>query len=134
MPEETVTLGRDAILSATAAPRIVERITGPGGKGVVFVRALNGEEKSDWEKRNRKKLKGTNGEPVYETNLENTYGRFAVEVLCDEKGTLIFDRSDAGVVAKLDGAFLARAMSVGMRLAGYTEQDLQELEAQEKNS
>lgn len=104
----------------------IERVDVPewGRHDFVHVRSMMADERDAFEA-DYVEVKGT------KKRLDNFRARFCVRVICDSKGTLLFEEADAAALGKKNAAAVDRIFDVGSRLAGMSEDDVKELE---KNS
>ena len=115
------TLGRDAILGADDLE--TEEVEVPEWKGTVRVRSLTGKERDRFEA-------GTLGDRAKGNgamNLVNLRARLVVEACVNEKGEQLFEASDVEKVGDKNAAALCRVFDVAKRLAGISDDDVEEL-------
>jgi hypothetical protein len=114
------TLSKDQILSAKEQRSVL--ISVPEWCGHVYVLAMKGRERDEFEAdRLAKKTKDQR------KNLENFRATFAARVIVDESGNRIFTDQDAIALGEKSAAALERVVSIGMKLAGMTKEDQDEL-------
>lgn len=131
-PPALLVLTREAILGRPPQLQKV-RVEVPELGGVVFVRALTGRERDDWEvgifqRVDREKARveaGGKPDPYYLSR--DLRARLAVRTVCDEQGQLLFRPEDEEAVAAYPAAALDRIYAVARRLSLIEEQDVQEL-------
>ena len=94
----------------------------PEWGGSVVVRELSGRERDVFEssivKRNGQKMS---------VDMENMRARFVAACVIGDDGQPMFYPSDVERLGELSAAALERVFSVGRRLAGMTDQDVDEL-------
>jgi len=110
-------LSRDMILQAdeTATLEPID-LSEWGGAG--FIRILSGTERDAIEAEHAEGNK----------DLQNFRARFAVKVLSNENGERLFEDSDAKALGKKSGLVLDRIMVAGLRVNGFSEDEIEELE------
>lgn len=134
-PRQLVTLTRDMILGKPPKLEVV-RVPVPElghPDGVVFVRALTGRERDDWEvlifeiaeRENERVKAGAKPDAYYLTR--NRMARLASRTVCDEAGLLVFRPGDEAMLTTYPAAALCRIYEVARRLSLLEEQDVQEL-------
>jgi len=115
-------LSAGAILAQTELVR--ERVECPEWGGHVYMRALTGDERDDWEasilaepdkKGNRKVI------------MKGARARLCALATCDAGGAPLYTMQDAPQLGRLNAQALARCFDVGTRLSGLTEDDMEEL-------
>jgi hypothetical protein len=111
---------RDQILGASDAKVIPLEVPEWGCK--VHLRVMSGSERDRFE------ASTAEDKRTGRKNLDNIRARFAVLVLCDEKGERLFADGDAAALGKKSAAALDRILEEGSRLNGIGEQDVRELE------
>lgn len=111
---------RDQILAADDARVVPLHV--PEWACTVHLRVMSGAERDAFEA-------ATQGDPkTGRKNLVNLRARFAVLVLCDEKGNRVFQDADAIALGKKSAAALDRILDVGGKLNGLSASDVEELE------
>ena len=117
------TLSRDTLLAAARAkelPREVVELPELGGR--VWVRALTGKERDEWELSNIVMRRGR-----AQPKLDNVRARLVVRCLVDDDGARLFTDADADALGDLRSDVLAKLYEVAQRLSKVTEEDLNEL-------
>ncbi len=64
--------------------------------------------------------------------FQNIRARFAVLVICDESGTLIFDESDINSLGHKSGSALDRIWDAARKLNRFSDEDIEELRGNSK--
>jgi hypothetical protein len=111
-------LTRDAIL--TANDLRVQSLDCPEWGGVIYLRVLSGSERDAFEA-------SMQADPQGRKNLVNFRARFAVLVVCDEKGTRLFADGDAAKLGAKAAPVLDRILEAGLKLNGLTEAGVEAL-------
>jgi hypothetical protein len=91
--------------------------------GDVYVRAMTGRERDDFEESMRIKKGRNKGD----TDLHNFRARLAVRCLVDEDGSRILEYDDAMMLGELPVSVLDRIMAVTNRLSGTTQEETEAL-------
>lgn len=133
-PRLLVPLTRDMILGTPPKLEVVQVPTPElAPDGAVFVRALTGRERDDWEvfifeivERENQRVKA-GGKPDAYYLTRNRMARLATRTVCDAAGLLLFRPGDEDVLAAYPAAALSRIYEVARRLSLLEEQDVQEL-------
>ena len=114
-------LTKDAIFSKHDI--IAESVDVPEWGGKVRVKALTGRERDEYEAAliDQKGKKTT-------VNMTNARARMAMMAVVDEQGQRLFAESDIPMLSTKSAAALDRIFDVARRLAGLTDQDVEELE------
>ena len=112
-------LSRDEILQHKAMR--VEAVAVPEWSGTVNVKELTGRERDAFEAALVGKKKGE------EISLDNFRARFVAAVVVDDKGQALFYPTDVELLGEMSAAALGRVFSVGRRLSGMSDQDVEEL-------
>ena len=115
--EETKFLTRSEILKAPDLPLI--EIDVPEWGGSVYVRALDGTERDDYEV----KVLGAVGP----NRLENARAKLVSVGCVNAKGKRVFTKSDVVALGKKSGAALDRLFTVIMKESGLNNQDIEAL-------
>lgn len=114
-------LSRQAVLDAPEL--IYEDVEVPEWGGTIRVKAISGAERDRFEasvaERKGRKVR---------YNMENLRARLVQLAAIDEAGKLLFKRNDVAVLGQKSAAALNRVFEVARRLAGISEDDLEELE------
>lgn len=110
-------LSREAILSADDIP--TEDVPVEEWSGVVRVRALTGAERDKFEAA----IAG-NGRTM---NLSNLRAKFCAACMVTEAGEPLFGTADVAELGKKSAAALDRVFTVGRRLSGLSDADVEEL-------
>ena len=113
-------LSRDDILSAPDI--LVERVDVPEWGGTVLVMGMSGVERDAFEEES---LVGKGKKR--EVNLHNLRARLVARSIVDEKRQRIFTESDAEALGKKSAAALQRVFNVAQRMAGLSDEDVEEL-------
>lgn len=110
-------LTKDEILAADDAQ--LEKVHVPEWGDDVFIRALPSDERAMFENQQQTQ----NGR----INMVNIYARYAVLILCDEKGARLFTDAEAGKLGRKSGAAIGRVFKAGIRLNAMSEDDVKEM-------
>lgn len=113
-------LTKDAILAANDL--ITEDVDVPEWGGTVRVRAISGTERDTFEQT----IVTRRGKNV-QTNLANIRAKMVALCVVDEAGQRLFNDSDVAALGKKSAAALDRVFTVAQRLAGLTDEDVDEL-------
>ena len=113
-------LTKDAILSANDL--VTEDVEVPEWGGTVRVRAISGTERDTFEQT----IVTRRGKNV-QTNLANIRAKMVALCVVDESGQRLFNDSDVAALGKKSAAALDRVFTVAQRLAGLTDEDVDEL-------
>lgn len=113
-------LTKDAILSANDL--VTEDVEVPEWGGTVRVRAISGTERDTFEQT----IVTRRGKNV-QTNLANIRAKMVALCVVDEAGQRLFNDSDVAALGKKSAAALDRVFTVAQRLAGLTDEDVDEL-------
>jgi hypothetical protein len=97
-----------------------EDVEVPEWGGTVRVRSLTGTERDKFET----DMVDKHGKA---TKLGDIRARLAALCMVDAKGQRLFSDAEAHALGKKSGAALERVSSVAMRLAGLTQDDVEEL-------
>jgi hypothetical protein len=113
-------LNRDAILSSQDLPK--ELVSVPEWGGEVYVRALTGAERDQFEasmieQRGKKQS----------LNMANIRAKLAAMTICDEQGKRLFTDADVHALAGKSASALNRVFEAARRLSGLAEDDVDEL-------
>jgi len=113
-------LSRDEIFKVNDAAH--EDVPVPEWGGTVRVKALNGKERmtyegSLWEQRSK-------GRPKLRTDFANA--TLVQMTVVDEDGKLLFSRHDIELLSTKSAAALDRVVEVARRLAGLSDEDIEE--------
>lgn len=115
-------LTRDAILSVNDIATEVVDVPAWGGK--VRVRGLTGEERDRFEE-SMLEGKGKNRQ----VRLANFRAKLVSLCIVDDKGNRLFSEGDVAALGKKSAAGLGAVCDVAQRLAGLSEEDVEELTA-----
>ncbi len=110
-------LSRDQILNASDLTTTEVDVPEWGGK--VRVRVLSGYDRDQLEGEFTAAAKGV--------TKPNFRARFAVLVICDEKGHRILDDKDVAAMGKRSSAALDRVMDAGIKLNRMSKEDVSQL-------
>ncbi|GAB3856580.1 hypothetical protein GCM10029963_53190 [Micromonospora andamanensis] len=113
-------LTRDQILTVDDSSH--EDVDVPEWGGTVRVKAMTGEERDKFEAASLKG-KGKNRD----VNLANLRARLVAASVVDEHGQPLFHPYDVVALGKKSAAALGRVYDVAQRLAGLTDEDVDEL-------
>lgn len=113
-------LTRDAILNADDIP--TEVVDVPQWGGQVRVRGLTGTERDQFEE-SLLDGKGKNRQ----VRLANFRAKLVSLCVVDEKGQRLFSETDVAALGKKSAAGLSAVSDVAQRLAGLSEEDVEEL-------
>ena len=116
-------LNRKAILDSEDLK--TEEIFIPEWNGSVFVRTLTGQERDEFEESMFR------GKERKEANFRNLRARLVALTVVDEAGKRLFNLDDMEILGRKSSRALDRIFDVAQRLAGFTGEDIKELE---KNS
>jgi hypothetical protein len=90
----------------------------------VFVKEMTAREKDLFEQSLRKKIVAEDGEETYGQALEDFRAKFAVNIICDEKGNLLLQHSEYPVLSQNMGAArLETIVEAGKRLNKISDKD-----------
>ena len=117
-------LTRDAILNA--ADIQTEAVEVPEWGGTVYVRALTGVERDEYEG-SRVSVKGKK----VELNYKNTRAKLVALCAVDEQGSRLFTEEDVPALGRRNAAALNRVFLVAQRLSALGPEDVEDAE---KNS
>jgi len=124
-------LSREAILSANDLKK--EKVECPEWGGFVFVKSLTAKERDEWETSLfDTKRRGKNVE--VKMKRENIRARFVALTVIDESGTLLFSVADIAELGNKNASAMDRIFEVAQKLSGLTEEDLDELEKNLKDT
>jgi hypothetical protein len=113
-------LTRDEILAAQdIATEVVEV---PEWGGAVRVRGLSGLERDELEA----SIVSRRGKHV-DVNLINMRAKLVAKSMVDESGALLFSEEDVRALGKKSAGALQRVFEVAQRLAGLSDEDVEEL-------
>jgi hypothetical protein len=113
-------LTRDAILAAADMEAVELHV--PQWGGTVRVRALTGEERDAFEE-GQLQGKGKNRT----VRLANIRARLVSLCVVDEQGQRLFSDRDVAALGKKSAAALSAVFDVAARLAGLTDEDVEEM-------
>lgn len=113
-------LSKDAILQAHDV--LIEDVEVPEWGGTVRVRGLSGLERDALEE-STIEGRGKNRR----VSLMNFRAKLVVRSVVDESGRRVFDDADVAALGRKSAAALNRVVEVAQRLAGITEEDVEEL-------
>lgn len=113
-------LTKDAILSANDL--VTEDVDVPEWGGTVRVRSISGAERDAFEQA----IVTRKGKSV-QTNLANIRAKMVALCVVDEGGQRLFTDADVVALGRKSAAALDRVFSVAQRLAGLTDEDVDEL-------
>lgn len=108
-------LSRDEILAKSDF--VVKELEVPEWGGMVFIRSFSGKIRDGFESSLSQNEK---------TRFVNFRARFAVNVLCDKDGKLLFSESDINLLSEKSGKALDRILDAGMELNGMKNKDMDE--------
>lgn len=115
-----VYLSREALLAAPDVP--VEDLYVPEFGGYVRVKGLTAAERDDYEF----SLVKTKGKNV-EQNFANARARLVALAVVDSQGQRLFSDRDVALLGTKSAVALTRIWDVARRLAGMSEEDVEEL-------
>jgi hypothetical protein len=99
-----------------------------GNGDFVFVKEMTAHEKDLFEQSLRKVVIDSNGEKTYEQSIENFRAKFAVNIICDEKGNLLLKQSDYPALSQnMGSARLETIVEEGQSLNKISEKDKEAL-------
>lgn len=119
---------RDDILAADDAKVVALEV--PEWGRTVHLRVMSGAERDRFEMTTHKDPKSGALAPGAMVNLR---ARFAVLVVCDEKGERVFTDQDAEALGRKSAAALDRILDAGMKLNRITEAEVQKLEGKSES-
>lgn len=125
-------LTREAILNSHDIK--VESVEIPEWNGVVWVKALSGEERDEFENGlfNTKRVRNARGKVTEkrELNMRKVRARLAVLVCVKSQTDLtpLFSKNDIDKLASKNGAALDKIYDAATRLAGMTQEELDDIE------
>lgn len=111
-------LNREQFLKHTQDPMPIEEVLIPELGGSVWVRTMASRERDAWEDRNRK----------MDNPVINLRARIAVTLAINKDGSPFFKPEDAETLGGMSAGIISRIADVGLRLSGFTEQDVKALE------
>lgn len=117
---KAVFLNREAILAAEDLPR--ELVEVPEWGGAVYVRALTGAERDQFEA----SIVEQRGRDV-RMNMRNIRAKLVALTVVDEDGQRIFTDDDVAALGGKSAAALDRLFAVAQRLSGLSKEDVEEL-------
>lgn len=117
---KAVFLNREAILAAEDLPR--ELVEVPEWGGAVYVRALTGAERDQFEA----SIVEQRGRDV-RMNMRNIRAKLVALTVVDEGGQRIFTDDDVAALGGKSAAALDRLFAVAQRLSGLSKEDVEEL-------
>lgn len=117
---KVVVLNREAILAAEDLPR--ELVEVPEWGGAVYVRALTGAERDQFEA----SIVEQRGRDV-RMNMRNIRAKLVALTVVDEDGQRIFTDDDVAALGGKSAAALDRLFAVAQRLSGLSKEDVEEL-------
>jgi len=112
-------LSADDIFSASDSK--INQVEIPEWGGTIFVKTMSGIERDKFES-DHTRLKKT-GQELY-----NFRARFAVCVVCDQEGTLLFKAEDAEKIGCKSAKSLDRIFEAASAMNGMTAEDVETLE------
>jgi hypothetical protein len=86
--------------------------------GDVYIRVMSVGERDEYERMWIGKK---------EMGIENFRTQYLARVLCDDKGSLLFNREQVAVLAKKSGAVMGRLFDEAMKHNRMTEEDVKDL-------
>lgn len=115
-------LTREKILKSQDLPR--RRVNTPEwGKGTyVFVRAMTGAERDEFEDH----ITSRQGRDV-QVNIQNIRAQLCVRTICDDEGKLIFSAEDADVLGGKSAQVLDRIFAIAQELSGLGDDEMEKL-------
>lgn len=101
----------------------LEMVEVPEWAGTVYIRTMTAAERDAFEQefvdlRQGKTKAGT---------VANVRAKFAARILCDANGVRLFEDKDIAELGRKSAAALDRVFDAGMRLNGFSKQDVEEL-------
>ena len=114
-------LSKEAILQAD--DRRYEIVNVPEWKGEVRLRSLSGAERDQYEAGLTRQVGNTQ-----KIDARNARAKLVALSACDENGQPVFDPKDVIGLGNKSSAALQRLFDAAMRLSGFTEDDMKELE------
>jgi hypothetical protein len=118
-------LNREAILGKTTLRR--ELVQVPEWGGAVYVREITGAERDRYEQSLITESHDRKGRTTRSMRLADARARLVALAACDAEGKALFTESDVPQLGKLSAAALDRVFTVASRLAGLSDQDVEEL-------
>lgn len=117
-------LTRDQLLAAAATQALPrERVDISELGGYVYVRAMTGKERDEWEH----SLMFVTRRGRVEQRVQNVRARLAVRCLVNEAGERLFKDEDAEVLGNLRSDVLSLIYEKAQRLSGVSDEDIDEL-------
>jgi len=110
-------LGKKDILDAD--DKYVEPLEIPEWGGSVYIRRVSGRERDRFEEMVT--------DDKQKVTIKNFRAKFAVMVLCDEKGIPLFEYKDAPLLGSKFGGALDKVLEAGRRVNGISEQDVEKM-------
>ncbi len=100
-----------------------------GNKEAVFVRQMTGRERERFETSIMKKVKDKKGIVTgMETVMEDFRAKFAVYTVCDNKGVLVFEPTDVGLLStNMSAARLTMIADAAQKINKMSEEDKEDL-------
>ncbi len=89
--------------------------------GTVFVRALSGTERDEFE------VETSGIRELGDNPLIGVRARIVAWCCCDESGQRLFNSKDAAELGKADAGTLDKVFAVAGRLSGFTDNDVKDL-------
>jgi hypothetical protein len=114
-------LSKDQILQAD--DRRYEIVSVPEWGGDVRIRSLSGAERDQYEAGLTRQVGNTQ-----KIDARNARAKLVALSVCDENGQPVFDAKDVIGLGNKSSAALQRLFDAAMRLSGFTEDDMKELE------
>lgn len=117
-------LSRESILSAEDL--VTEEVEVPEWGGTVLVRTLTAKERDAFEE-SMVETRGKGRNKTRELRINNVRAALVVRVIVDAQGQRLFRDTDAELLGNKSGKALDRVWDVASRLAGMTDDDVEEL-------
>lgn len=121
-------LTKEQILAAE--DRVTETVPVPEWGGDVIVQSITAHTKEVWED-SLASVTMKNRKVILKQNKGNVRAKLVSLAAIDESGALLFSEQDITALGKKNAAALDRVFEVAKRLAGITDEDVEQLE---KNS
>ena len=118
-------LDRNAILQVDDLKR--EKVSVPEWGGDVYVRALTGDERDEYEVSMIEMRPGRGGRTEAIPKLQQIRANLVARTVCDELGNRLFKVEDVNELGAKSAAALDRLYEVAQRLSKLSEKDVQEL-------
>lgn len=119
-------LSRDEILSAVDIETV--EVAVPEWGGCVLVKAMTGLERDELEA----SVVSRRGKQV-DVNLVNLRAKMVAKCVVDEAGNRVFGEEDVKALGKKSAGALQRVFEVAQRLAGMSDEDVEELTKNSEN-